>query len=874
MRKIEAQTNYLFIYSKDVDVARRISLNVQKETIPNVLKSLGLIYRIEGRHITIIKRNITGAEDKPLSSFRMLRGTITDAKTQKPIADASIIVDGTAIGTSTDKDGFYQLQTNLKECVLKVTHIMYDDLEIKVNATENIYNVAMYEKENSLTETVVIGYGTQRKISNIGAQASLKTSDIKIPSSSLTTALAGRISGVISVQRTGEPGKNSADIWIRGISTPNTSSPLILVDGVERPFNDVDPEDVESLTILKDASATAVYGVRGANGVIIVKTKPGKVGKPTINADYYESFIRFTKKVDLTDGIDYMNAANEALRNDGLAAKYSQEYIDNTKLGRDPYLYPNVDWLKEVFNDWGHNRRANVNVRGGSERATYYASVSYYNETGMTTTDKTVTGYNSKMQYNRYNFTTNITINATPTTKVEVGAQGYLGEGNYPAISSHDIYSSAMSISPVDYPKMFYIRGQAYVPGINPNGGFRNPYADATRRGYDNLTKNQVYSNLRVTQNLAMLTPGLTFSAMYAYDVYNEVDLEQTRRESTYYLTDIDIPYDMDGYPILTKTYTGSDVLSYSQSSSGNKKTYLETSFNYDRTFGSHRVSGLLLYNQQQKLEYPQSTLENAIPYRMQGIAGRATYSWRDRYFAEFNIGYTGSENFSPKKRYGTFPAYGIGWVISNEKFWEPLHEVIPFLKFRYTDGKIGNSNVSDRRFMYLDQISENSSYGYIFGSNGTTYGGYETINNAVDLTWEESRKQDLGIELKTLGGDLSIIFDVFRERRTNILLKRESSIPSFIGYNMASPYGNIGIVENKGFDGTIEYNKRLNKSWAINLRGNMTYNDDKWIKGDLPEQRYSWMNQYGQKILGGTGYVAEGLFTQAQIDDMSRWES
>lgn len=872
LKKIEDQTTYLFIYSKDINVTGKVSLHVQNEAVSNVLNSLlstqGLTHKIEGQHI-IIKENPAPQRQVP----RTLRGRVIDAKTQKPVQGATVGIQGTTTGTTTDSDGFYQLRTELKECVIVISHIEYNNLEIRVNGTENVYDAILVQKETSLNETVVIGYGTQRKISNIGAQSSLKASDLKIPSSNLTGALAGRISGVISVQRSGEPGKNVADIWIRGIATPNSASPLILVDGVERSFNDIDPEDVESLTILKDASATAVYGVRGANGVIIVKTKPGKMGKPTINADYYESFTRFTKKVDLTDGIAYMNAANEALRNDGLAPRYSEEHINNTALGRDPYLYPNVDWLKEVFNDFGYNRRANVNVRGGSEKAIYYASVSYYNETGMMTTDKTITGYNSKMKYSRYNFTTNVSINATPTTKVEIGAQGYLGEGNYPAISSHDVYNSAMGISPVDYPKMFYVRGKAYVPGINPNGGFRNPYADATRRGYTNLAKNQVYSNLRLTQDLEAFTKGLSFSAMYAYDVYNEVNLNQSRRESTYYLTDLDVPYDMDGYPILTRTFTGADVLGYSQSASGNKRTYLEAAFNYDRSFGAHRVSGLLLYNQQQRLLYPQSTLENAIPYRMQGVAGRATYSWNDRYFAEFNIGYTGAENFSPRKRYGTFPAYGVGWVISNEKFWEPLSDVIPFLKFRYTDGRIGNSNVSDRRFMYLDQINGNGSFGYVLGVSGTKYGGYEVINNAVDLVWEESRKQDLGIELRMLNGDLSIIFDIFREKRKNILLRRENSIPSFIGYNMAAPYGNVGIVENRGFDGTIEYNRRLNNNWRINLRGNITYNNDQWIKGELPEQRYSWMNQFGEKILGQRGYIAEGLFSQSQIDDMARWQ-
>ena len=325
----------------------------------------------------------------------------------------------------------YEIFVTKKSVVLKFTYIGFKTSEIRTNASTNIYDVTLEEQVNELEETVIVGYGTQRKISNIGAQSSMKMEDIKTPSASLTTTLAGRLAGVVAVQRTGEPGKDAADIWIRGISTPNTSSPLVLVDGVERSFNDIDPEDIESLTTLKDASATAVYGVRGANGVILIKTKPGKVGKPTVSADYYESFTRFTKMVDLADGITYMNAANEAMRNDGIATKYTEDQIRNTIAGKDSYLYPNVDWLKEIFNDWGHNRRVNVNVRGGSEKVSYYASVSYFNETGMTVTDKSINTFDSKMKYSRYNFTTNLSIDVTPTTKVEIGAQGYLGEGTF-----------------------------------------------------------------------------------------------------------------------------------------------------------------------------------------------------------------------------------------------------------------------------------------------------------------------------------------------------------------------------------------------------------------------------------------------------------
>ncbi|EIY59422.1 SusC/RagA family TonB-linked outer membrane protein [Bacteroides ovatus CL02T12C04] len=877
LKTIEKSSQFVFFYLDDaVNLERKVSIDSKNKNIEEILSELfegtSCTYRISDRQIFISGKAPASTEQQ--QNKRKISGRVTDIKGE-PLIGVNVTVDGDANGSITNMDGLYEIFVTKKSVVLKFTYIGFKTSEIRTNASTNIYDVTLEEQVNELEETVIVGYGTQRKISNIGAQSSMKMEDIKTPSASLTTTLAGRLAGVVAVQRTGEPGKDAADIWIRGISTPNTSSPLVLVDGVERSFNDIDPEDIESLTTLKDASATAVYGVRGANGVILIKTKPGRVGKPTVSADYYESFTRFTKMVDLADGITYMNAANEAMRNDGIATKYTEDQIRNTIAGKDPYLYPNVDWLKEIFNDWGHNRRVNVNVRGGSEKVAYYASVSYFNETGMTVTDKNINTYDSKMKYSRYNFTTNLNIDVTPTTKVEIGAQGYLGEGNYPAISSADLYNAAMSISPVEYPKMFFVNGEAYVPGTSTNNNFNNPYSQATRRGYDNLTKNQIYSNLRVTQNLDMLTKGLKLTAMYAFDVYNEIHVHQDRAESTYNFLDTSVPYDMNGQPILQRIYEGSNVLSYKQETSGNKKTYLEASLNYDRTFNDdHRVSALFLFNQQSKLLYPKGTLEDAIPYRMMGIAGRATYSWKDRYFAEFNIGYNGAENFSPKHRFGTFPAFGVGWVVSNEKFWQPLSKAVSFLKIRYTDGKVGNSEVSDRRFMYLDQMKENGDYGYKFGPNGTKWAGYETVNMAVDLIWEESRKQDLGIDLKLFNDDLSIVFDLFKERRENILLKREHSMPSFLGYNTSAPYGNIGIIENKGFDGTIEYNKRINKDWVIALRGNVTFNKDKWIQGELPEQKYEWMNQYGRNINGAKGYVAEGLFTQAEIDDMARWES
>lgn len=806
------------------------------------------------------------------SGTRKLSGRVADV-TGEPLIGVSVKIVGQGTGTVTDIDGVYELQAKTGgKITLNFSYIGFKPVQVEVGS-KNIYDVILNEDINELDELVVVGYGQQRRISNIASQSTLKTEDIKTPSSSLSTVLAGRLSGVVAVQRSGEPGRDGADIWIRGISTPNASNPLVLVDGVERSFNDIDPEDIESLTTLKDASATAVYGVRGANGVILIKTKPGVVGKPTVSIDYYETFSRFTKSVDLADGITYMNAANDALRNDGLAPLYNDQYIENTRLGYDPYLYPNVNWMKEVFNDWGHNRRVNANVRGGTPNVRYYASVSYYGEDGMTKVDKNQ-NFNSDLSYKRYNFTTNLNLDVTSTTTVDIGAQGYLGEGNYPAYSLSDIYGTAMDASPVAYPKMFYIDGKPYVPGIDRMGNYQNPYAAATRMGYSNETKNQVYSNLRITQDLKMLTEGLKLSGMFAYDVYNQVLLTQSRRESTYYFKDRNVPYDYDGRPILEQRLVGSDALGYSQKSDGNnKKSYLEASLTYDRAFGMHRVGALVLYNQQDRRQYPVGRLEESIPYRMQGLAGRATYSFNDRYFAEFNVGYNGSENFAPNKRYGVFPAFGAGWAISNEKFWQPFSNTVSFLRLRYTNGKIGNSVVTGARFMYLDQIGYDGGWGYTWGSPSGGSDGIVIYNNASQVGWETSHKQDLGIDIKMFNNDLSIIFDLFKERRSNILLRRDASIPGFLGYT-SDPYGNVGIVDNKGFDGSVEYTKAIDENWVVAVRGNVTYNENKWIESDQPEQAYPWMNQRGASITGRRGFTATGLYTQAEIDDIKRWES
>ncbi|WP_106831310.1 SusC/RagA family TonB-linked outer membrane protein [Parabacteroides pacaensis] len=870
--RIEKQSSYLFFYV-DADIKDVfINVHVQKkeinELLTEILKNTSLTYKIDGNNIHIYKKATTLQQ-----KTKKITGRITDSRGELLIG-VNIVEAGTTNGVISDINGAYILHVAGPRSVLKFSYIGYKPVEITVG-NGSIVDITMEEEQSRLDEVVVVGYGQQRKISTIGSQSTIEVKDIKQPTASLSTSLAGRLSGVVAVQRTGEPGKDGADIWIRGIATPGAAHPLILVDGVERAFNDIDPEDIESFTVLKDASATAVYGVRGANGVIIIKTKPGKIGKAAVSVDYYESFTRMTRKVDLADGLDYMKAANEAMRNSitgEYSPLYSEEYIKNTAAGTDPLLYPNVDWMKEIFNDWGHNRRVNVNLRGGNQTATYYASASYYNETGMTKTDA-LEDYNADMSYTRYNFTTNLNINVTRTTQVDIGMNGYLGEGNYPDISANDAYGSAMEISPVDYPKMFVIDGVEYVPGIQSNGGLRNPYADIAKRGYRNVVKNQVYSNLRLTQDLGIITKGLNITGMFAYDIYNTRETGQGKRESTYYFKDRNNPYDENGNPILVQTFAGSNTLGFGQTSSGNRKVYMEASLNYDRAFGKHRLGALLLYNQQSFSEHghAKDNLIASLPYRTRGLAGRATYSWDDRYFGEFNIGYNGSENFAPDKRYGVFPAFGLGWVASNEKFWKALTPFISFLKIRYTNGTIGNGS-TDRRFLYLGSMEYNRDHRYEFGSDRHNVDGVKVLNEAVNVGWEKSHKQDLGVDIKFLHDDLSFVIDFFKEHRTGIFLERKT-ISDMMGITTTS-YGNLGIVNNKGVEVMGEYNKQFGKDWIVSLRGNFTWNNDVYIENDQPEPAYPWLDRRGHNILARWGLIADGLYTQEEIDQIAAWEA
>jgi TonB-linked SusC/RagA family outer membrane protein len=864
LRDIKNQTGYVFL-SNDFDPAKEVvSVNVTNVSLEEALtvcfKRLNITYNIVDKTILLTKIAPVSAKAEQI----VIRGIVKDEK-GLPIPGAGVKVKGTLISAATDVNGSFSISVPSESAVLVVTYVGYDTKEISINGQKTL-SIQLVPNSNILEEVAVVGFGTQRKVSLIGAQSTLSPKELKQPVASITQSLAGRIAGVVGVQRSGEPGRSTADIWIRGIATfgGNTSNPLILVDGVERSIDNIDPEDIESFTVLKDASGTAVYGVRGANGVVLVKTKTGKVGKNTILFDYNEGISTFTKRPEMADGLTYMNMANEASVGRGGIVQYTQDYINKTASGVDPLLYPNVNWMDQILNKYSHNRRANLNASGGVDKAQYYVSLAYYNESGFLKTND-LQQYNSALDYNRYNFTSNLNLQLTKTTKLDLGLQGYASTGNYPGENTQDIFGTAMDISPVVYPVMY---PGNFIPGIASNGGQRNPYADLTRRGYRTEFKNQLYSNLRLTQDLNMITPGLTATGMFSFDSYNENFIKRSKRESTYFIENVpgtNSPYKPDGTLNLKETFTsGGNYLSFDPSRNGNRKTYSEAAVNYDRAFGKHRVGGLLLGYASDATEPFAGDFTASIPKRMLGLAARTTYSYDDRYFAEFNFGYNGSELFAPNKRYGSFPAFGIGWIPSNEKFWEPLKSAVSFLKFRYSDGVTGIGQINGRRFAYLTLVSENDN-GYQFGKNFNTVKGINVTDYAVDITWAESKKQDLGMEIRTLNDNLYLIVDLFKEKRTGIFLQRES-IPGFIGLTN-SPYGNLGVVDNRGIDATLEYNVKIGQL-DLGLRGNITYNRDKLLNDDRPAQPYPWMSHIGDNVMARYGYVAEKLFdSQAEID-------
>lgn len=867
--ELQKQTGYYFLCDEELLAqSDLVSINMKNSPLDKVLDrcfpSNNYTWSLIEKTIVIRKKEAP-ARTAPVpvqqDTTVIITGRVLTDRGE-PMIGTTIKLKGTTIGTTTNEGGEYALKVPGGKGILVATSIGYTPKEMVIGG--RTVDFTLLEDDKELGEVVVVAYGQkQRKIATLGAQSSLNVDELKQPVANISTVLAGRVSGLVGVQRSAEPGLDNADLWVRGIATlsnsANNGSPLILVDGVERSFQNLDPNDIESFTILKDASSTSVYGVRGANGVILITTKRGKAGRTRINVDFYQGITNFTRVPEVADGVTYLQMANEASVTRGGLPIYSEEIINKTYTQEDPLLYPNVNWFDEIFNKFGNNRKANLNITGGSDKATYYVSAGFYDETGLFKTDD-LQKYNSEISFKRYNFTSSLSMKATKTTDINLNIKGWISNGNYPGTGTQDIFRSVFTTYPTIYPLQY---PGNLEPFVSTGGGMNNPYALLTNRGYTTTYENQLNSDISVRQGLDFITKGLSARALYSFDARNSNRLRRTReRPITYYATG----RDADGELILERTDGGNgvDYLSFSREAGGDRQFYFEGAVNYDRAFGRHNVSGILLYNQSDKISATAGDLIGSLPYRSLGAVARASYSFADRYLAEVSFGYNGAENFAPDRRFGFFPSVAVGWVVSNELFYDRLKDAVQFLKLRASYGVVGNSRIDGRRFAYVGTTEASGEF-WFGRDRDNNIKGIDILDYPASVTWETSKDLNLGLEFRTLNNNLYIQADYFNRERTNIFLQR-ASVPAIIGLRR-NLLGNLGAASSSGIDVSADYDANLGPV-SIQLRGTFTYNENKVVENDEPVQPYPWLEKRGKPAFQRYGYIAEGFYTQAEIDD------
>ena len=859
IRQIEAQTSYKVSYqgnlADNITIKADPSKHNVEELLADALRGTGISYVIRYNTIILTQEQPRAEAAQQASQTRHIAGRVIDAETKEPIIGATVWVKDSALGTNTNVDGAFDYTFTGHYGYIAVSYIGYQTQEFPVT---NLPKVIELSAGNELDEVVVVGYGTQKKASVVGSIASVSVNDIRMPTAKISNNLAGQLAGVISVQRSGEPGASST-FWIRGISTFGSSTtPLVLVDGIERDLDLVDIEDIKDFSILKDAAATAIYGVRGANGVILITTREGIVGKPQINIRFEAGMVQPTKVPDMLDAVQFAELWNAAARSEVYTPEVIQKYRD----GSDPDLYPNVDWVDYLYKDLSFNERVNVNVTGGGSTAKYYISGGFYNEDGLFARDN-MKEYNTSVFYRKFNFRSNVEVQLHKYTKLNVNLATTFERKNEPGTASSTIWDYAVKSAPNVFPAVY---SNGLLPGPGANNG-ENPYVLLTQTGYREKFYNTAQSLFSLTQDLGdWVTKGLTVTVKGSFDAKNYNHLARTKTPPQYMASGRDEFGDL----ILQQTVVGTDNLTYAESHSGYRSVYLEASVNWARSFGKHDLSALFLYQQSQRNDVgiDKSEPELALPYRHQGIAGRITYSYDNRYFIEGNFGYNGSENFSPGKRFGFFPSVAAGYVISNEKFFEPVRGVIDLLKIKASYGIVGNDKIGTgdnvRRFIYNGTVNSGSSY--YFGtrphsSSSIQMGDWPNPN----VGWEEAHKLNVGVDL-SLFSKLKISADYFKEKREGIFLQRQS-IPVYVGLS-TQPWVNIGKMRNSGVDASLEYHQTIGQDLHLTVRGNFTYARNMIVDQDQPDYKYLYMNRTGQARYQTFGLVAAGLFRdQADID-------
>ena len=884
--EIETNSNFRFIFAGNAkkSIQRKVDLNVNSQNIEEILDKIltntDLAYNIIENQIVIYReeKKMTPKEIEKLipevsvKQQNVVQGKVTDQQGD-PLPGVTITIEGTTRGVITDIDGTYLINVQSTDKLF----FSFVGMENQTVAVDNqtIINIEMREQVDELEEVTVVAFGKQKKESVTASISTVRPEDLKVPSSNLTTALAGRMSGLISYQRSGEPGEDDASFFIRGVTTLQYGAgPLILIDGVEMTSSDLarlQPDDIASFSIMKDAAATALYGARGGNGVIMVTSKEGKEGKAKISFRYETSLSSPTKKIELANPITYMRLNNEAVltRDPMRSVPYSMEKIESTERGLNRLIYPSNDWYDILFKNQAVNHRFNFNLSGGGKVARYYIAATYNQDNGVI---KTVKESKNNIDLKRYLLRTNVNINITETTEAIVRLHGDFGDYYGPLDSGSGLYSKVMRSDPVAFPA-YYLPDEAHkhkkhiLFGNMDQGQYINPYADMVK-GHREYSQSTMMAQFELKQNLNFITEGLNLRGMFNTKRYSFFDVN--RFYNPFY-------YTVSFYDKIRNEYmltplnpnTGSEWLSYNE---GDKQvstiTYFEGAVDYNHTFEEHGLSGLLVFQMRNKLEGNAGSLLLSLPSRNIGFSGRFTYNYGSRYFTEFNFGYNGSERFARKERFGFFPSFGGGWLITNEPFWNDnnnwLTNSITNLKLKATYGFVGNDAIGDAkdRFFYLSDVNVNNpDRGYSWGENFNYNVNGVSINRYANdqITWEVANKLNLGLELG-LFGKIDIMADIYKENRKNILQSR-TDIPATMGLAV-TPRANIGKAEGKGIDLSMDINHFFNNDFWLTGRFNFTYAKSKWTVREEPDNSLTpWLSRIGYPVNQQWGYVAERLF-------------
>ncbi|WP_223225148.1 SusC/RagA family TonB-linked outer membrane protein [Sphingobacterium cavernae] len=781
-----------------------------------------------------------------------IRGKIID-KDNNALAGVNISVVGSKESTLSAADGSFTIKGNIG-VELVFTYVGFNKVQYKVESLDNNI-ITLTQNSEELEEAVVVGFGTQKKSSVVSSITSVKGSDLRFPTRNLTNNLAGQLPGLIAIQRSGEPGYDNSEFWIRGVSSfSGGTSPLVLVDGIPRAMQDIEPDEIETFTLLKDAAATAVYGAEGANGVIIITSKRGMSQKTQVNYRGEYSVMKPTRLPEFLNSADYMMLYNEALRNEGSAIMFSEELIENYRKGEDLDLYPNTNWLDLMLDDKTNNMRHTLNFRGGGDIAKFFVSGAYFTESGIFKQNE-LAEYNNNIGLKRYNLRSNVDLQVTKSTSLFVDLSGQYLTTNYPGVGTGLIFQRMTTIPSYIIPARY---SDGTIPGHpRPSNNRINPYNLLMESGYAKEWRSSVQSNVGVKQNLNFITEGLTAQGNISYDAVMNYYMTRTKTPKQFYATG----RNTDGSLIYREVVAGNpDFGEPVENNSGNKNIYLEMSLRYNRKFlEKHDVGGMLLtYQKESQLH------SEALAFRKQGYVGRVTYGYDNRYAIEGNFGFTGSETFAQDYRFGFFPAVGASWTISNEPFLgDNFKSVVNNLRLRASLGRTGNDNTGGARFLYRGTFATGAAgYPFGIGGSGTLNGLSGLIEGRFEapyLSWEIEDKKNLGLEIGLWNNKIDLQVDYFDNHRSNILLQRRT-VSSVAGFRQ-NPWQNFGKVTNKGIDGSLNIRQKIGNEFILSVRGNVTYARNKIIEYDEIPQLYPWMNDTGNRLRSWNLYIADGLY-------------